>query len=190
MAWTTPRTWTTGETVTAAMLNEQIRDNGNYLKTQSDIADYEQIKDVVTADGSVVSNTTVETAVWTYNLPANSLSTNKAVRVWFYGALQLTGTDSVTFRLNYGGTTIGSCTISTEYAATRGLLLIGVLRANAATNAQRGMLWADGLTPTLATSAVDSTAAQNIIMTVQFGGAATTKNFTLYMATAELLAAV
>jgi hypothetical protein len=31
MAWTTPRTWTTGETVTAAMLNEQVRDNENYL---------------------------------------------------------------------------------------------------------------------------------------------------------------
>lgn len=27
MAWTTPRTWTTGEVVTAAMLNEQVRDN-------------------------------------------------------------------------------------------------------------------------------------------------------------------
>lgn len=27
MAWTTPRTWTTGEIVTAAMLNEQVRDN-------------------------------------------------------------------------------------------------------------------------------------------------------------------
>lgn len=32
MAWTTPRTWTTGELVTAAMMNEQLRDNENYLK--------------------------------------------------------------------------------------------------------------------------------------------------------------
>lgn len=31
MAWTTPRTWTVGEVVTAAELNEQIRDNVGYL---------------------------------------------------------------------------------------------------------------------------------------------------------------
>jgi len=32
MAGVTYRTWTTGEVVTAAMLNEQIRDNGDVLK--------------------------------------------------------------------------------------------------------------------------------------------------------------
>lgn len=32
MAWTTPRTWVTGEVVTAAMLNEQIRDNELFLR--------------------------------------------------------------------------------------------------------------------------------------------------------------
>lgn len=31
MAWTAPRTWVTGEIVTAAQLNEQIRDNMNML---------------------------------------------------------------------------------------------------------------------------------------------------------------
>jgi hypothetical protein len=31
MAWTTLRTWTTGELVTAAMMNQQIRDNMGYL---------------------------------------------------------------------------------------------------------------------------------------------------------------
>ena len=31
MAWTTPRTWNVGELVTKAMLDEQIRDNMNYL---------------------------------------------------------------------------------------------------------------------------------------------------------------
>ncbi len=32
MAWVTPRTWTSGELVTAAHLNEQIRDNLTVLK--------------------------------------------------------------------------------------------------------------------------------------------------------------
>lgn len=31
MAWTAPRTWVTGEVVTASMLNEQIRDNMAYM---------------------------------------------------------------------------------------------------------------------------------------------------------------
>lgn len=31
MPWTTPRTWATGEVVTAAMLNQQVRDNHNFL---------------------------------------------------------------------------------------------------------------------------------------------------------------
>lgn len=32
MAYTTPRTWTTDELITAAMFNEQVRDNAAYLK--------------------------------------------------------------------------------------------------------------------------------------------------------------
>lgn len=31
MAWTTPRTWTAGETVTAALMNLHVRDNLDYL---------------------------------------------------------------------------------------------------------------------------------------------------------------
>lgn len=33
MAWTTPRTWTTSEVVTAAMMNTHVRDNLNELRT-------------------------------------------------------------------------------------------------------------------------------------------------------------
>lgn len=32
MAWTTPKSWTVGELVSAADLNEQIRDNMDHLK--------------------------------------------------------------------------------------------------------------------------------------------------------------
>ena len=38
MAYTTPRTWVTGETVTAALMNTHVRDNLSYLKTQTDYA--------------------------------------------------------------------------------------------------------------------------------------------------------
>ena len=33
MAWTSPRTWTTGELVTAALMNTHVRDNLSYLYT-------------------------------------------------------------------------------------------------------------------------------------------------------------
>lgn len=36
MAWTAPRTWVTGETVTAALLNTHLRDNLNVFTTGSD----------------------------------------------------------------------------------------------------------------------------------------------------------
>lgn len=39
MAWTAPRTWTTGELVTAAIMNTHIRDNQLYLKTEVDKID-------------------------------------------------------------------------------------------------------------------------------------------------------
>jgi len=32
MVWTTPRTWTTGEVVTAAIMNTHVRDNLNFLR--------------------------------------------------------------------------------------------------------------------------------------------------------------
>ncbi len=39
MAWTTPRTWVTGELVTAAIMNTHVRDNEDYLKTETDKLD-------------------------------------------------------------------------------------------------------------------------------------------------------
>jgi len=35
MAWTTPRTWTTGELVTAAIMNTHVRDNLNVVNTST-----------------------------------------------------------------------------------------------------------------------------------------------------------
>lgn len=58
MAWTSPRTWTTGETVTAAMMNEQVRDNSAYLKDEIEKATiYLHILDddvtLTTGDGQI-----------------------------------------------------------------------------------------------------------------------------------------
>ena len=48
MAWTTPRTWTTGETVTAALMNAQVRDNLN----ETDAASVSAAGDLVYADAA------------------------------------------------------------------------------------------------------------------------------------------
>lgn len=37
VTWTLPRTWATGEPVTAAQLNQQLRDNQEYLKLEIDM---------------------------------------------------------------------------------------------------------------------------------------------------------
>jgi len=39
MAWTSPRTWVAAAVLTAAQLNEQVRDNLNYLKGETDAYD-------------------------------------------------------------------------------------------------------------------------------------------------------
>ncbi len=52
MAWTAPRTWVTGETVTAALLNTHVRDNF--------LAIGEPVQVVKSSDESVTSSTTLQ----------------------------------------------------------------------------------------------------------------------------------
>lgn len=50
MAWTTPRTWTTGEIVTAAMMNTHVRDNLNALFSRRFPHTYSVPGDLLTSD--------------------------------------------------------------------------------------------------------------------------------------------
>jgi len=55
MAYTTPRTWTAGETVTAALMNTHLRDNIAYLKAEIESNDTDIAKiyaGMVESDGS------------------------------------------------------------------------------------------------------------------------------------------
>lgn len=103
MAWTTPRTWSPGETVTASLMNAHVRDNMNILKTP--ITDSGLIQAInstyfsslagglitgltrsLKQDGAAhVGSTTVETDASTYTLPGATLSADGMllrVRVW------------------------------------------------------------------------------------------------------------
>ena len=53
MAWTTPRTWTTSEVVTAAMLNTHVRDNLTFLRTAHAVKCYSSLAAIATGTGVV-----------------------------------------------------------------------------------------------------------------------------------------
>lgn len=48
MAWTTPRTWVAGETVTAAQLNAHIRDNLDFLHSKDHASAYQSTNQALT----------------------------------------------------------------------------------------------------------------------------------------------
>lgn len=56
MAWTAPRTWATGETITAALLNTHVRDNELSLRGMHDKAVYV----LLDATDVTIANSTVE----------------------------------------------------------------------------------------------------------------------------------
>ncbi len=90
MAWTTPRTWTTGELVTAAILNTHVRDNLNILKTSisDDGLTWAGSGNITTSAGSlgvgtasplhalsVTGNTTFQGNFWYVTNPAINIGT-------------------------------------------------------------------------------------------------------------------
>jgi hypothetical protein len=77
MAWTTPRTWSPGETVTAALMNAQIRDNSNVVATSF-------VKGGAWESGLGLSTAT-SAAVWYCDHPA-TLTSIKALRKGSSGA--------------------------------------------------------------------------------------------------------
>ena len=58
MAWTAPRTWATGELVTAAMQNSHVRDNLRYLKGLDGTVTIESALIVAAASASLKANAT------------------------------------------------------------------------------------------------------------------------------------
>lgn len=70
MAWTTPRTWTPGETVTAAVYNEHIRDEMVFLNNN-----YATLGEAPFGNSCMLSRNaswTLSTAIWT-NVPNDTV---------------------------------------------------------------------------------------------------------------------
>ena len=57
MAWTAPRTWTTGEVVTASIMNTHVRDNQLAIKSWIDTITFNDVTGSRAIDGTVYQNT-------------------------------------------------------------------------------------------------------------------------------------
>jgi len=106
MGWTTPRTWVTGAVLTAAQMNEQIRDNENYLKEHIDIADRRKVLDCVTTDRTITG--TAEQQLYGFTVPGGTLGATGALRLDIACVHQISQDQNATFKIYYGSTLVGS----------------------------------------------------------------------------------
>ena len=83
MAWTAPRTWNAGETVTSTLMNLHIRDNLNYLKAEVDLMPFSRGGTLWNPNGII---DTVNLPVWLYVTRACTVTHVKGWRVGGTGA--------------------------------------------------------------------------------------------------------
>lgn len=159
-----------------------------------------------------VANSTTETAVYTFAVPANTLGTTRALDLLLLGdhIINNGAPDSVRVRVKFGATTIFDGTIaSVNNGANRGAVQLWLrLQAMAATNVQRSMGTlqvgdstqnnAAGLAGSLSGTntytmygvhnaiAEDSTAIKNLVVTFQMGTANAAIDMRAHTVTTEL----
>ena len=122
---------------------------------------------------ATVTGTVTETTVYTYSLPANTLGTNKCVRVTMHCDATASLNNGFVIRFKYGSTTIVTSPLEigdnqTDAPET----FVFFLYADGATNSQKGWGYRVGSTTVVGgsqnlTSAEDSTTALNIVITAQ-----------------------
>lgn len=138
MGWTTPRTWSPGETVTAALMNAHVRDNLNVLKTNiADNGDIDissqlaAIPSVLTKTAAEVEATTSETNFLNYTVPANTLSANGQMLRAVLEGVMAANANNKTVKVYFGGTQVGS-TLTVANSGVPWRLVIHVHRRGAA----------------------------------------------------------
>jgi hypothetical protein len=152
--------------------------------------------DKVTANTTVV-NTSAETNLYSFSVAGDTLSTNNVLRLTIQITdLDIGGLESCVLRFKYGGTTLGSLTITetTDLSKTNIKAMISfVIAADGATNAQVGTAFFHASSafgsPILGqgTSALDSTAAQTLAVTADWSSATNANSITLGQAVLEKL---
>lgn len=196
MVWTAPRTWYAGETVTSAMLNAQLRDNLNVLKTRisdageldvsqvnlADLADgasHARRATLAASDADGATSGAGATDVWSYTLPAGGLEDGE--ELLFEAAGDCTG-DGNNKIMNFQ---VGATSWSRQYtgAFTSWSLFARVRRISAAV--QRGYLtihWSDlgsGVVYAAGTVDLDSSAVVKLTLTHATSGVSTLRTVRL-----------
>lgn len=144
-----------------------------------------------------VGNTAVETNILSFTLDANSLATNRAVRIKAYGNWSHDGTNVFDVYLKYGGTTLCNVGGSVDAAgATADTFVVdAVLRANNSASAQAGVIVVTSqddsssinqVESDYGTAAEDSTTSLTLTLSVKWGTADTSDTISL-AAEAELI---
>src|SRR3990167_3647383 len=118
MAWTSPRTWVTGETVTAALLNTHVRDNLNALMvvtTKGDIAVATAAQTLtrlaVGADGDVLVSDSVATPGVRWSSTAKTAAAASLVMVNLAGTMTANANNDTLRNLRVRGI-VGSGTLT------------------------------------------------------------------------------
>ena len=87
-----PRTWVAGEVVTATLVNSELRDQ------------FQALRNAVNSSASTtVANTTTETVVAVYSIPAAQAAAGSVYRVTAVGNISFLASAQVTWRARIGG---------------------------------------------------------------------------------------
>ena len=88
----TPRTWVSGEVVTATLVNTELRDQ------------FQALRNAVNSSASTtVANTTTETVVAVYSIPAAQAAVGSVYRVAVFGNVSFLASAQLTWKLRMGG---------------------------------------------------------------------------------------
>jgi hypothetical protein len=87
-----PRTWVSGEVVTATLVNTELRDQ------------FQALRNAVNSSASTtVGNTTTETVVAVYSIPAAQAAVGSIYRITAFGNISFLASAQITWRLRMGG---------------------------------------------------------------------------------------
>jgi hypothetical protein len=197
MAWITPRTWITGELVTASLLNVHVRDDLTFLFTDGTrrLAAY----GVTTFNTSIVEQTMLSTVI-----TGGSMSTNRTLKLegFFSLASDAGGARNVNTRLKFGGTTHLSGNVplvvnSTYYCYFIALIqnitassqkIIGhVTCASSAGGAAWNVISTTNTMVAGASGAINTTVDQTLALTMQMDASAAAFSITMQSGSLELI---
>lgn len=169
--WTTPRTWVSGETVTSAMMNEQVRDNLNVLATAP------RVVAVNVTPAGTLSGGDVTQTLMLYTIPAATLTTSgQGFRFTFWGSCKTglgAGAARAEVYLGSMGTAAVSCPASTggQWQYTAVAMRIGATSGTWFVN--EGMYGTTGSTATATdTGSWAPTWANSLVVSIKGIGAA------------------